>query len=117
MTTFNTGPLFDQTKEIYEIVGKNTFTIFDLPKEIPKDRNRKTLTRLENRNYLIRITHTTTPTYKINPRVIDRINAETILNDPEIIEALKNKTITYTSISLTTGYSINTIKIRITKKP
>lgn len=116
MTTFSTGILFDQARQIYEIVGDNPFTIHDLPKEIPEGRNRKTLIRMENCNYLIRITHHAPPTYKLHPRVIARINAESVFADPQIIEGLQNKTITYTSISITTGYSINTIKTRINKK-
>ena len=117
MTTFSTGLMFQQAKEIYEVVKENSFTIHDLPKEIPEGRNRKTLIRMENCNYLIRITHYYPPRYKLHPRVIARINAEQILTDPEIIEALQNHTITYTSISLTTGYSINTIKTKVNKKP
>ena len=117
MTTFSTGLLFDQAKQIYDVVGSNPFTIHDLPKEIPEGRNRKTLIRMENCNYLIRVTHHAPPTYRLHPRVIARINAEEILSDPEILAALQNKTITYTSISITTGYSINTIKTKVNKKP
>ena len=116
MTTFFGGYCFEQTKEIYEIVGDAPFTICNLPRNVPEGRNRKTLTRLENTNYLIKCRSGTPPVYKIHPRVIARINAEQIFADPEIIEGLRMRTISYTSISITTGYSINTIKKRLKKE-
>lgn len=113
MTNFTPRIMFDQAREIYGVVGDNSFTIEDLPKDVPTDRNRKTLCKMESRGYLVQVSRATHPRYKIHPRIVARINADLIFADQQTKTDLENKLITYTQISIETGYSIHTVQNRL----